>query len=94
VFPSKKWFYYEILLNLVEKTKQLYILPKLINCIFATVSFDLWMSKGAHDIFTLLIKILGSDQQPKQVTISLFEATKTIGQALANNFRIFLINKS
>jgi hypothetical protein len=32
------------------------------------------MSKGAHDIFALVIKILGFNWQPKQVTIDLFEA--------------------
>jgi hypothetical protein len=35
----------------------------------------LWMSKGAHDIFALVIKKLGCDWQPKQVTIGLFNAT-------------------
>jgi hypothetical protein len=43
------------------------------------------MSKGAHDIFTLIIIFLGCDWQPKQVTISLFEATKITRQALTNN---------
>jgi hypothetical protein len=61
----------------VEKTKQAYVLPKLTNYIFATTSFDMWMSKGVHDIFALVINLLGSNWQPKQVTINLFEATKT-----------------
>jgi hypothetical protein len=39
----------------VEKTKQVYVLPKSGNCIFATTSFNLWMSKGAHDIFAFVI---------------------------------------
>jgi hypothetical protein len=34
--------------------KQVYILPKLGDYIFATI-FDLWMSKGAHDIFAFVI---------------------------------------
>ncbi len=50
-----------------------------------TISFDLRMSKGAHDIFGLVINFLGFDWQPKHVTIGLFEAIKTNGQALANN---------
>ncbi len=33
-------------------------LPKLGNYIFTT-SFDLWMSKKAHDIFVLMINFLG-----------------------------------
>ncbi len=83
--PLKKQFSQEILPTLVEKTKQVYVSQNLTNCIFATTSFDLWMSKGAHDIFALIIIFLGCDWQPKQVTISLFEATKITRQALANN---------
>jgi len=49
------------------------------------VRFDLWMFKGVHDIFALVINFLGFDWQPKQVIIGFFEATKTIGSALANN---------
>jgi hypothetical protein len=51
----------KILLNLVEKTKQVYGLPKLTNCISATINFELWMSKGAHDIFAIVVNFLGSD---------------------------------
>jgi hypothetical protein len=44
--------------NLVEKTKQLYILPTLVECSYVIMNFDLWMSKGTHDIFSLVINIL------------------------------------
>jgi len=46
VLPFMKLFVREILLELVEKTKQLYMLPALAYCYFVTF-FDLWMSKGA-----------------------------------------------
>jgi hypothetical protein len=36
------------------------------------------MSKGAHDIFDFIINVLGSNWQPKQLTIGLFEATGII----------------
>jgi hypothetical protein len=85
VFPFRKQNFQEILPDLEEKMKQIYVLPKLTNCIFATTSFGLWMSKGAHDIFVLVINFLGFDWQPKQVTIGLFEAIEFIKQALANN---------
>jgi hypothetical protein len=39
----------------MEKTKQLYVLPTLVNCHYATISFDLCMSKVGHDIFALVI---------------------------------------
>jgi hypothetical protein len=41
------------------------------------------MSKGAHDVFILVIIFLGSNWKPKHVTLDLFEVPKTIGQALA-----------
>jgi len=47
----------------VEKMKQIYVLPKLGDYIFAT-SFELWMSNGAHDMFVLAINFLGSNSEP------------------------------
>ncbi len=49
----------------MEKTKQVYVLPKLIDCISTMASFDLWVSKGANDIFVLVINFLGFDWQPE-----------------------------
>jgi hypothetical protein len=37
---------------------QLYVLLTLTKCKISTISFILWMPKGAHDIFALVIKIL------------------------------------
>jgi hypothetical protein len=59
-FTFQKENSHEILPKLVEKTKQVYVLPKLVDCIFAT-SFDLWMSKDAHNIFVLVINFLRSN---------------------------------
>jgi len=55
VFPSRKQNFHTLLLGLVEKTKQLYVLPTLVECHFPITSFDLWMSKRGHDIFALVI---------------------------------------
>ncbi len=46
VFLSKRQFFQEIVFNLMEKTKQKHVVPKLIDCIFTTCIFNLWMSKG------------------------------------------------
>jgi hypothetical protein len=50
----------------VEKMKQIYILPKLIDYISAATSFDLWTSKGAHDVFVLLINFLDMIGNPNK----------------------------
>jgi hypothetical protein len=55
-----------------------------------TTCFDLWMLKGAYDIFALVINFLDKNWQPKKVTINLFEAKETIGQALARNLKELL----
>jgi len=60
----------------VEKTKPVYVFKKLANRI-STTSFDLCMSKGANDIFYFVINFIRFDWQPKQMTIGMFEATKT-----------------
>jgi hypothetical protein len=69
----------------VEQNEKIYFLPKLANYIFTTSSFGLWMPKGAHDIFVLVINFLGYDWQLLKMTIDLFEATETIGETLVNN---------
>jgi len=43
------------------------------------------MSKGAYDVFALVINFLNNDWQPKHVTIGLFEVTETTSQALARS---------
>jgi hypothetical protein len=53
-FFSRKTFSQNMLLDPTEKTKQTYILLVLTNCVGIT-RFDLWISKGEHDIFTLVV---------------------------------------
>jgi hypothetical protein len=84
VFPSREMFSQETLVDVVDKTKQKYMLPKLKQCYYATISFDLWMSKGAHDVFALMINFLNEGWQPQHITIGLFEANEIIG-AMARN---------
>lgn len=52
----------------------LYVLPHLKKCLLTTASFYLWMSKGAHGIFALVVNIPDANWQPEQVTFGLFEA--------------------
>jgi len=59
IFPSKKQFSQKMFPEMVEKTKLLYVLLALAKCNFVTLSFDILMSKGMHDIFALVIKFLG-----------------------------------
>ncbi len=50
------------------------------KCQYASPSFDLWMSKGGHDIFALvMINFLSIDWQPKHVTLGFFCGMDTFG---------------
>ncbi len=81
-FLSKKKFSQKMFLELVEKTKQLYILPTLVECNFVIVSFDLWMSNDVHDIFAFQINFLEGDWQPKHVIFGRFECKDFYGKIL------------
>ncbi len=61
VFSSRKMFSQEVLVDLVKKTKQEYVLPKLKQGYSIIASFDLWISKGAHDVFALVISFLNEE---------------------------------
>jgi hypothetical protein len=68
----KKQFYQKVSPNLVKKTKQEHVQPKLIKWNIATSSFDLQMSQGVHVIFVLMIIFLRIGWQIKHVIISFF----------------------
>jgi hypothetical protein len=61
VFPSRKKNSQEVLVDLVKNTKEKYVLLKLKQCYSTTTSFYLWMSKGAHDVFALVISFLNEE---------------------------------
>jgi hypothetical protein len=56
-----------------------------------TKSFDFWMSKRAHDVFTLVVNFLGMDWIPNHITIGLFEAFETSCQLLTKNLQDIVI---
>jgi hypothetical protein len=51
----------EVLLALMEKTLVTYVLHALATCLFATCTFDLWMSIGVHDVFAFVINFLSNN---------------------------------
>jgi hypothetical protein len=48
----------------------------LAKCVFVTTIFDLWMSKGPHDVFALVLNFLEKKWMSKHITIGLFQASK------------------
>jgi hypothetical protein len=75
-FPSRKIFVDDVFFGLVEKTMLTYVHLALANCILAICTFDLWMSKGAHDVFVVVVNFLSSKWEAKHITIRLFEVVQ------------------
>lgn len=89
-FFSRKTFSQNMLLDLIEKTKQTYVLLVLTNCVVVITSFDLWISKGEHDVFALVVNVLKRTlSHTKRSTIGFFETFETLDQTLAKIHKIF-----
>jgi hypothetical protein len=69
---------------MMTKIIKKYVLPLLETCDTATATFDLWMSRGGIDTFTLVVNFLSKDWVIHHVTVGVFE---TRGVALAELMR-------
>ncbi len=84
----------EILPSLVEKTMIMttHVQVALADYLSTTYTFDLWMSKGAHDVFVVVVNFISSDWELNHVTIGLFEVMDTSGASMAPKLQK-LLNK-
>jgi len=57
--------------------------PTLADCISATCTFDLWVSKGTHDVFVVVVNFLPNKSEAKHITIKLFKVSNTCGATMA-----------
>lgn len=60
VFQFMKTFVEDILFGFIKKTMIMYMQPTLVNCLRATYTFDLWMSKEAHDVFDVIVNFISN----------------------------------
>ncbi len=60
-FSFQKIVFTRMVAHVNGKNKKLYVLLALAKCNYVTTSFDLWVLKGAHNIFALVINFLGVD---------------------------------
>jgi len=89
-FLSRKVFTKKVLPSLVNTTSIEFVQPTLVECLIATCTFHLWMSKGAHDVFAMVVNFLSISSKPKHITIGLFEANNTNGVAMAMKLKQIL----
>jgi hypothetical protein len=87
---AQKWFFLanfffvdDVFFGLVEKTMFTYVHHALADCISTTSTFDLWMSKGAHDVFIVVVNFLSSKCKAKHIIIGLFIVSNTSGATMA-----------
>jgi hypothetical protein len=50
-----------MLVDLIGKTKQTYVLLVLAKCVYVMTRFYLWIYKSAHDVFALIVDFLGEN---------------------------------
>jgi hypothetical protein len=51
------------------------------------------MSKGAHNVFALVINFFNEEWNPQHITIGLFEASETTRQTLARSYLVELLDQ-
>jgi hypothetical protein len=68
---------------LENTTMTKYAQHALVECLLAICAFDLWMSKGARNIFVMIVNFLSTNWEPKHITIGLFDANDTNGATMA-----------
>jgi hypothetical protein len=82
VFLIKELFVDDVFFGLVEKTMFTCVHLAFANCISSTCTFDLWMSKGAHDVF-VVDNFLSYKWEAKHITIRFFEMSNSSGATMA-----------
>ncbi len=75
----------EVLPRLVEKAMVIYML---FDTCTTTCTFDLSMSKGAHDIFVVVVNFLFSKCEAKHVIPRLFEVSDISGEAMVPRLQL------
>jgi hypothetical protein len=73
--------------ELVNTTMTKYVQPTLAKCLTTTYTFHLWMSKGAHDIFAVVINFLSTNWEPNHIIIGLFEVDDMSGTTMVVKFK-------
>jgi hypothetical protein len=74
----------DVVLNMVEKTKEKYVITILASYVICTCSFDLWMSCVGFDTFSMVVNIINTSWEHTHVTIRIFEVHNIPNVAIAN----------
>ncbi len=67
-----------------------YVHLALLDCILTTCTFDLWMLKGAHDVFIVVVNFLSNKWEATHIPIRLFEVSNTSGATMVPRLQQFV----
>jgi hypothetical protein len=90
LFPSHRQMVIKMLLDMVEKTRDICVIPTLTSCIICTCSFDLWMFCVDFDTFIIVVSFINISWEPYHVTIGIFKVHNTIGVTITNQVKSLL----
>jgi hypothetical protein len=80
----------KMLLIMVTKSMDIHVLPKLGGATTISTSFDLWISRGRIDTFSLVINYFSEAWEHVHATIGLFEVNETTGSCMAQQLQSLL----
>ncbi len=81
-FPLRRILVNDILLRMVELTKDKYVFSSLESCHSCPVSFDPWMSKFIVDTFVTIMHFLNAQWEPCHIIVGIFETAHSTGSAM------------
>jgi len=76
---------------MLAKVMKMHMLLTITQCVIATTTFDLWMSKTNFDMFVLVISFINDDWVAYHVIVRLFEALYTFGATLVEQMKYLLV---
>ncbi len=82
--PSHRQMVIEVLLDMVEKTKEICVIPTFTSYNICTCSFDLLMFCVNFDTFAIIVSFINISQEPSYDTIGIFEIYNIIGVTMTN----------
>ncbi len=72
---------------MVTKSMDIHVLPKLASATIVYASFDLWMSKGGINTFSLIMNYLSKNWESMNVNVGMFEVNETTDSCMASQLQ-------
>jgi len=74
----------------MPKTKEKFVKSQIRNISFVTITFDLWMLRGSHDIFSVMVHWLSDELKLNSRHLELVQMYSTAGFQIASKLASLL----